>query len=74
MQLLPPPTTSRGPADRFTGDVWVDMIPNDDPPSRLRAGVVRFAPGPTPPGIATSTARPSTSSTATDWSRPAAVR
>ena len=45
MQLLPPPTTSRGPADRFTGDVWVDMIPNGDPPSRLRAGVVRFAPG-----------------------------
>ena len=45
MELLPPPATGKGPATTFTGDVWVDMIPHGNPPSRLRAGVVRFAPG-----------------------------
>lgn len=44
MRLLPKKASGKGPADRFTGDVWVDMIVEDDPPSRLRAGVVRFAP------------------------------
>ena len=46
MELLPPPATGKGPATTVTGDVWVDMIPQPgDSPSRLRAGVVRFAPG-----------------------------
>ena len=45
MQLLTPSATSKAPADRFTGDVWVDMLPRGAPPSRVRAGVVRFAPG-----------------------------
>ena len=74
MQLLTPSATSKAPADRFTGDVWVDMLPLGDPPSRIRAGVVRFAPARTPPGIATSTVRPCTSSTAEGWYRPAAAR
>jgi quercetin dioxygenase-like cupin family protein len=45
MELLPPPATSKAPATRFTGDVWVDTIPHGNPPSRLRAALVRFAPG-----------------------------
>ena len=45
MKILPPPATGKGPTTTFTGDVWVDMLPHGDPPSRLRAGVVRFAPG-----------------------------
>lgn len=44
MELLPQPPTGKGPATSFAGDVWVDMLPHGDPPSRLRAGVVRFAP------------------------------
>jgi quercetin dioxygenase-like cupin family protein len=37
--------TTKGPADRFTGDAWVDMIAEGVEPSRLRAAIVRFAPG-----------------------------
>jgi quercetin dioxygenase-like cupin family protein len=37
---------SKGPAERFTGDVWVDAIAQPRPlPSRMTAGIVRFAPG-----------------------------
>lgn len=43
MRLLPKKASGKGPADRFTGDVWGDMIAEGDPPSRLRVGVVRFA-------------------------------
>lgn len=45
MQLLPPTPTSKAPTDRFTGDVWVDLLPVADPPSPVRGGIVRFAPG-----------------------------
>src|SRR5512141_757755 len=31
------PTTNGGP-DRFTGDVWLDIIASGEPPSRIRAG------------------------------------
>jgi len=34
-----------GPADRFTGTVWIDPIAIADPPSRVRASSVHFAPG-----------------------------
>ncbi|WP_406437301.1 cupin domain-containing protein [Streptomyces sp. NBC_01613] len=44
MEFLEKKTSSRGPAERFTGDVWVDMIAEGEAPSRLRVGVVRFAP------------------------------
>jgi quercetin dioxygenase-like cupin family protein len=38
--------TSKGPAERFTGDVWVDMVAQPRPlPHRMTAGIVRFAPG-----------------------------
>ena len=45
MEVLSPAPTSKASAARFTGDVWLDMLPTSDPPSRLCAGVVRFAPG-----------------------------
>jgi quercetin dioxygenase-like cupin family protein len=35
----------KGPAETFTGDVWVDEIAIADEPSRLRVYKVRFAPG-----------------------------
>jgi quercetin dioxygenase-like cupin family protein len=38
--------TGKGPAERFTGDVWVDTVAQPRPlPSRMTAGIVRFAPG-----------------------------
>lgn len=37
--------TGRGPAGSFTGDVYITPIAIPDPPSRLFAASVRFAPG-----------------------------
>ncbi len=46
MELVPKPATSRGPAERFTGTVWVDSIAGSSPTSpRFGVGLVRFAPG-----------------------------
>jgi len=45
MPVPPRRPTSKGPAERFSGDVWVDLIAEGEEPSRLRVGVVRFAPG-----------------------------
>lgn len=46
MQILPAPTTTKNPPERFTGDVWVDMIvtPHEDE-QRMIVAQVRFAPG-----------------------------
>ncbi|ABK52398.1 Cupin 2, conserved barrel domain protein [Acidothermus cellulolyticus 11B] len=38
------PPTSKGPAETFTGDVYVDTIARGEGPSRLRVSVVRFTP------------------------------
>ncbi len=35
----------KGPAELFTGDVWVDSITRGHAPSRLSVGSVHFAPG-----------------------------
>jgi len=35
----------KGPADRFTGDVWLDLIAQGVEPSRVRVNAVHFAPG-----------------------------
>ena len=35
----------KGPADWFTGDVWIDSIASGPAPSRLNVGAVHFAPG-----------------------------
>lgn len=46
MNLEPKPPTSRGPADRFTGDVWVDAIAEPrEGDQRMIVSRVRFAPG-----------------------------
>ena len=40
------PQSMRGPAENFTGDVWLDAIVGDGPPeSRTRALSVHFTPG-----------------------------
>ncbi|MFJ4716754.1 cupin domain-containing protein [Streptomyces sp. NPDC088785] len=39
------PETRRGPAENFTGLVWLDEIAAPAPPSRMRLFTVRFAPG-----------------------------
>lgn len=39
------PSTQPGPADWFTGQVWLDEIASGPPPSRLRALRVHFSPG-----------------------------
>jgi quercetin dioxygenase-like cupin family protein len=45
MEIRPKQPTAKGPADWFTGDVWIDGIvqPRDD--SRLNVGAVHFTPG-----------------------------
>jgi quercetin dioxygenase-like cupin family protein len=46
MEIEAPQPTSKGPAERFTGDVWVDAVAQQRPqPHRMAAGIVRFAPG-----------------------------
>ncbi len=46
MHVEPTPATAKGPADRFTGDVWVDAIATRKAdPSRMIVSRVRFAPG-----------------------------
>jgi quercetin dioxygenase-like cupin family protein len=42
--LQPKPPTAKGPADWFTGDVWIDSIARGEPPSRVRVSAVRFTP------------------------------
>jgi len=45
MELSPKPPTARGPAETFTGDVWVDPITRGLPPTQLNVAAVRFSPG-----------------------------
>lgn len=45
MEIKPKQPTSRGPAETFTGDVWIDAIYNGQEPSRARINAVRFSPG-----------------------------
>ncbi|GGP63257.1 (R)-mandelonitrile lyase [Streptomyces melanogenes] len=39
------PATARGPAEHFTGTVWLDEIATPPSPSRLRMVSVHFTPG-----------------------------
>ncbi|NEN05010.1 cupin domain-containing protein [Diaminobutyricibacter tongyongensis] len=43
MNIEPQQPTSAGPAERFIGQVWVDLIAPSA--AQLTAGIVRFAPG-----------------------------
>ncbi|KUL34927.1 cupin [Streptomyces sp. NRRL F-4489] len=45
MHFIQRQPTSKAPADWFTGDVWWDVIVTGQEPSRMRANLVRFAPG-----------------------------
>ena len=45
MHLTAITPSAKGPADRFTGDVYVTPISAPTAPSYLSAGIVHFAPG-----------------------------
>jgi quercetin dioxygenase-like cupin family protein len=44
MEIQPRPPTAKGPAEWFTGDVWIDGIVRGEEPSRVRVIAVRFPP------------------------------
>jgi quercetin dioxygenase-like cupin family protein len=43
--LQPKQPTAKGPAEWFTGDVWIDSILQTGEPSPVNVGVVHFSPG-----------------------------
>ena len=45
MEVLPHQPSVKGPADWFTGDVWMDTIARGEEPSRIRVIAVHFPPG-----------------------------
>lgn len=45
MDFVGPQPTGKGPEDWFDGDDWFDVIHAGQEPSRIRATMVRFAPG-----------------------------
>lgn len=45
MEIVPKQPSSRGPAERFTGEVWLDPLARAEAPGRPNVNVVRFAPG-----------------------------
>ncbi len=45
MKLIAPTSTAQGPAQTFTGDVYVNTLHHGEAPSRLVAAMVRFTPG-----------------------------
>ncbi|MEU7555925.1 cupin domain-containing protein [Streptomyces sp. NPDC044571] len=45
MEFAAQQSTSKAPADWFTGDVWWDVIHAGQAPSRMRVNMVRFSPG-----------------------------
>ena len=45
MEVQPRKPSSKGPAEWFTGDVWIDAVAQGEEPSRVRVSVVHFTPG-----------------------------
>lgn len=45
MEISRKPPTGKGPAEMFTGDVWIDPITRGLPPSSLNVAAVHFTPG-----------------------------
>src|SRR4051794_29460056 len=41
MEITPLPSTQKGPAEWFTGDVWFDVLAAPPEPARLRVNAVR---------------------------------
>jgi hypothetical protein len=44
MPIQPKQPTAKGPAEWFTGDVFIDAIARGEEPSRVRVSPVRFTP------------------------------
>jgi quercetin dioxygenase-like cupin family protein len=44
VDIQPKPPTAQGPADWFTGDVYLDGIVRGEEPSRVRVNAVHFTP------------------------------
>jgi quercetin dioxygenase-like cupin family protein len=44
MPIQPKQPTAKGPAEWFTGDVFIDAIARGEEPSRVRVSAVRFHP------------------------------
>ena len=66
--------TGRGPADWFTGNVYIDAVATPSGGSRLSASSVHFTPARAPRGTPIPTARRSTWSRASAWRSAAAAR
>jgi quercetin dioxygenase-like cupin family protein len=45
MQIQPKQPSAKGPAEWFTGDVYIDPVARGREPSRIQVSVVRFTPG-----------------------------
>ncbi|MFK0150716.1 cupin domain-containing protein [Streptomyces sp. NPDC090499] len=45
MELVTQTPTAKAPAERFTGDVYLNMIQTPAEPARLATALVRFTPG-----------------------------
>jgi quercetin dioxygenase-like cupin family protein len=45
MEQRPKHPTNKGPAEFFTGQVYIDPITQGEPPSKLNIGAVHFTPG-----------------------------
>src|SRR2546423_9443047 len=45
MEIRPSPPTVKGPADWFSGDVWIDGIAEPQGASQLNVAAVHFTPG-----------------------------
>ena len=45
MEIEPKKPSVKGPADWFTGDVWIDPVVLGQEPSRVRVSAVHFTPG-----------------------------
>lgn len=67
MQLQPAGPTANGPADKFTGDVYVDGLSAGPDAARLIAAAVKFTPVPAPTGTSTPPGRRCTAPRVRDW-------
>jgi len=45
MQIIPKQPSIKGPAEWFTGDVYIDPVARGEEPSRIQANAVHFTPG-----------------------------
>lgn len=45
MEIVKKQPSTKGTADRFIGDVWVDRLAGGELNSHIRVNIVRFAPG-----------------------------